>query len=824
MEKLPIDDALPALMAALDTGTRAVLAAPPGAGKTTRVPLALMAASWATGRILMLEPRRIAARAAAERMAELLGERPGARVGYRIRGEAVAGARIEVVTEGILTRMLQFEPDLPGIAAVVFDEIHERSVQSDLGLALALEVQGALRPDLRLLAMSATLDTGLVSEVMGGAPVIESAGRLHPVETRWRAVPRRGEGRGRPAAIAADLADLVAEALDEAPEGDVLAFLPGAGEIRRAAAALEGRIAADVRPLYGALPFAEQRAALRAGPRRRVVLATSIAETSLTVEGVRVVVDAGYARRARVDPATGMGRLVTVPVSRAEADQRQGRAGRLGPGICYRMWTRGEEGALPLFAPPEIAEADLAGLALEIALWGASPEDLAFLTPPPEARIAEARRLLMDLGALDAAGRITGHGREMAGQPLHPRLAHMLIGASGARERATAAALAAIVSEGDPLAEPRGADLALRLQALAGPSAGQGHRLDPARSDRVRREMRRLGAKGAPDPAGAGAALARAYPDRIALRRKGGAPRFLLANGRGAVMDAGDGLAGARLLVAADLEDLKPEARIRLAAPVDEADLAGAIRAVQVVEWDARTGRVVAAERRALGALVLEERPWADAPPDLVAGALIGGVRAAGARGLAALGWSARAESLRVRRDWLARTAPEVAARLPDWSDAGLLETLEDWLLPWTGGCRSLADLAALDSAAMLEATLDADQRRTLEREAPAAIATPLGRQVALDYRGEAPRLSVRLQEMLGLTRHPVAAGVPVVIELLSPAGRPIQTTQDLPGFWAGSYGGGAQGDARALSQACLAGGSFGGRADAEAQAAGALR
>lgn len=758
---LPVEEALPALLSALREGRNAVLAARPGAGKTTRVPLALMEEPWATGLILMLEPRRIAARAAAERMAAMLGEPVGGRIGYRIRGEAKPGRRVEVVTEGILTRMLQSDPSLPGIACVIFDEIHERSIHADLGLALALEVQAALRPDLRLLAMSATLDTAMVSETMHGAPVIASEGRMFAVETRWleRPVPRD-------ARLDAAAAALISQAWAET-EGDILAFLPGAGEIERVRGRLSG---IEALPLYGALPFESQRAALRAGDRRRVVLATSIAETSLTVEGVRVVVDCGRARRQAVDPATGLGRLITVPVSRAEADQRRGRAGRLGPGVCYRMWTKGEEGALPLFAPPEIAEADLAPLALELALWGSA--DLAFLTPPPEARLAEARRLLGGLGALDADGRITAHGREMAAHPLHPRLAHMLIRAQAAGETGTAAALAAILAEGDPLRAARpGADIALRLSALRGK--------DPALA-RLRREARRL-APGAPDPAAAGRVLALAYPDRIALRRPGSEPRYLLSGGRGAVLPASDALAGQRLLVAADLEDGR-EASIRLAAPVTETELEALFPETldwrQITEWSPRDSRVLAVERRTLGALVLEERAWKSAPAQAVAAAMLEGVRGLG---LAALPWEGAAARLRARIRWLGA---------PDWSDETLMTTLPDWLGPWLGSCRSASDLARLDLVAILKAALGHEAQKSLDRTAPASFRTPLGREVPLDYSGEVPRLSVRLQEMFGTTRHPVAGNppVPLLIELLSPAGRPIQTTRDLPGFWTGSY------------------------------------
>ncbi|MCH8951887.1 MAG: ATP-dependent helicase HrpB, partial [Proteobacteria bacterium] len=611
---LPIDPALPGLLAALESGRNAVLAAPPGAGKTTRVPLALLSAGWAgTGRILVLEPRRIAARAAAERMAELLGEAVGATVGYRIRGESrvSAATRIEVVTEGILTRMLQSDPELPGIAAILFDEIHERSIHTDLGLALALEVQGALRPELRLLAMSATLDTGAVSALMGDAPVIESAGRMFAVETRWLERPWAKPG-GRGPRFEEAAAELVGRALEEAT-GDALVFLPGAGEIDRVAA-LVARRHGDVAlcPLYGALAFARQRAALRLDPegRRKVVLATAIAETSLTVEGIGIVVDCGRARRARMNPGTGMSRLVTVAVSRAEAEQRRGRAGRLRPGVCYRMWTRGEEGALPAYAPPEMLEADLAPLALELALWGTGDATaLAFLDPPPGPALAEARKLLAALGALDQAGRITGHGRAMAARPVHPRLAHMMIRAGESGEAAEAALIAALLGERDPL---RGtsksggrppADLALRLAALADPkrfAAEQPYDADRATVARIRAEARRL-ASGRADPTRAascaGALLSLAYPDRIGLRRHesgaGAAPRYLLSGGRGAALAMGDPLASQRLIVAADLEDTGREATIRLAAALTQADLRALhgerIEWRDIAEWSPRS-------------------------------------------------------------------------------------------------------------------------------------------------------------------------------------------------------------------------------------------
>jgi ATP-dependent helicase HrpB len=800
---LPIDAALPDLLAALAAGPNAVLAAPPGAGKTTRVPLALMDQPWATGRILVLEPRRIAARAAAERMAEMLGEAVGETVGYRIRGEARVSraTRVELVTEGILTRMLQSNPELPGIAAILFDEIHERSIHTDLGLALALEVQGALRPELRLVAMSATLDTAAVSRVMGGAPVIESRGRMFPVETRWLDRPWARPGHQTPRFEEA-AASIASQALTDSP-GDALVFLPGAGEIARTAALLARRhpeIA--VCPLYGALPFARQRAALRPEPdgRRRAVLATAIAETSLTVEGIGIVVDCGRARRGRMNPGTGMSRLVTVAVSRAEADQRRGRAGRLGPGVCYRMWTRGEEGALPAFAPPEILEADLAPLALELAAWGVEdPGSLTFLDPPPAPALAEARKLLAALGALDAGGRITAHGREMAARPAHPRLAHMMILAEDSGEGAEAALIAALLGDRDPLrANGRPpADLTLRLAALAGPRCfAAGHPFDSDRGavERIRAEARRL-ASGKADPgraaARAGALLSLAYPDRVGLRRPGDAPRYLLSGGRGAVLPPDDPLAGQRLIVAAELEDSGREATIRLAASLAEADLR-ALHGDRIgwensAEWSRRTRQVEARSREMFGALALDDRHWRDAPPEVLGAALAAGIRTLG---LSALDWSGAAVSLRQRVEWLRRQRGALAKRLPDWSDAGLLASLDGWLTPHLAGMRRVEDTAGLDLAQLLRAALDREMQRDIDRAAPAHFQTPLGDRVAIDYGGEAPLLRVRVQELFGVTEHPRAGepSVPLVVELLSPARRPVQTTRDLPGFWASSY------------------------------------
>ena len=790
--RLPIDDCLPDLISALEQGRCAVLAAPPGAGKTTRVPLALLGQPWLVGRLLMLEPRRLATRAAAEYLAAHLGEKPGQRIGYRIRGETRVSkaTRIEVITEGILTRMLQSDPALTGIGCVLFDEVHERSIHSDLGLALCLEAQDALRPDLRLVAMSATLDTQAFASLMGNAPVIQSEGRSFPVETRWLARPWRKPQEKRHH-VARPATELIQRALGET-EGDILVFLPGAGEINLVAGMLADATADfAIRPLYGALSFERQRAGLREEPdgRRRIVLATSIAETSLTVPGIRVVVDAGLARRARVDAGTGLSRLVTEPVSRAEADQRRGRAGRLGPGVCYRMWTKGEEGGLPAHAPPEIVEADLAGLALELAAWGTSdPASLAFPTPPPAPRFAAARALLAQIGALDGEGRITDHGRAMAAEPVHPRLAHLLLSAKGREERATAAWLAALLTEADPAPEA-GSDLSERLRRLA---AG---RVDNRRAKAVHDTARRLAPKGASDarmtrPEQTGALLALAYPDRIALARPDTPARYLMSSGRGARLDPGDALAGQRLLVAADLSD-GSEALIRRAATLSETELRAAlgsqVRTVSGVTWSSRQRQILARKREMLGEIALSERNWAGAPAELFAEAMIEGIRDLG---LACLPWSRSADALRARVAWVRNGGGPKTETLPDWSDAALLGGLSAWLGPHLTGLRRIEDLASLDLTTVLRTQLDWDTQQALDRFAPATYETPLGSAVRIEYSGIQPKIAVRVQEMFGLTQHPMIGSPPqpLLLELLSPAQRPVQATTDLPGFWAGSY------------------------------------
>ncbi len=786
MPHLPVTSVLPDLAAALQAHGLAVLQAPPGAGKTTLVPLDLLSRGLVVGRILMLEPRRLAARAAAERMAETLGEAVGQRVGYRIRGEAKVSAatRIEVVTEGILTRMIQSDPELSGVGLVIFDEFHERSLNADLGLALCLEIRGALRPDLALLVMSATLDAGPVAALMGGAPVITSHGRAFPVETRW--LPRPPDPSLRLEAV---VAGAVRAALDETT-GGVLVFLPGEGEIRRVEGMLAGLAGVALRPLFGAMDFAAQRAALAPAPGRKVVLATSIAETSLTLPDIRVVIDAGRARRARFDPNSGMSRLVTERVTKAEAEQRRGRAGRVADGICYRLWTKGEEGGLANFPPAEIEVADLAGLALELALWGGA--DLPFLTPPPAGPLAEARWLLQGLGALDGRGHVTAHGRRLAALPLHPRLGHMLAVAGP-----EAATLAALLAERDPL---RGAppDLALRMQATVRPGP-ESHR---PTIERIRDEARRLAltmerrSGGAlpstPPPGGEGVVVkaegyslaemaALAYPDRIGLRRKGEAPRWVLSGGKGAVMASGLPLSGSRLIVATDLDGDTREATVRQAVAILEAEVRGLfadrIAWVEVCDWSRREGRVLSRRQERLGALVLDDRHW-DAPADAVARAALEGIRTLG------LPWTAAAARLRGR----ARLAR--GDGWPGLEDADLLASAGDWLLPHLSGVKTEADLRGLDLTTALQALIGWNRLAEMDRLVPASFETPLGRKIAIDYDGDGPAIEVRLQEMFGVTLHPVvgAARLPVKITLLSPARAPVQVTTDLPGFWATSY------------------------------------
>ena len=810
---LPIEEALPALRGALADQRCAVLTAPPGAGKSTVVPLALLEESWAAGkRLVLLEPRRLAARAVAQRMAGTLGESVGRTVGWRMRADTRVSrdTRVEVVTEGVLTRMLQADAALEGVAAVLFDEYHERSLQADLGLALVLDARQNLRPDLRILVMSATLEAAAVSRLLGDAPVVSAQGRIFPVETRFagKGMPPLPEAQARgdddPDSL---VTRLILRALGE-HDGDVLVFLPGARAIRRVGALLE-TAGADARarilPLYGDLAPEQQDAALaRASGTRRIVLATNIAETSLTIEGVRVVVDSGLVRRLRFDPASGMSRLTVQRISRASADQRQGRAGRLGPGVCYRAWSAGAHQSLAPFAPAEILEADLAPLALELGCWGVrEAEELKWLDPPPAATLASARDLLSRLGGLDREGRITHHGRELARLGVHPRLGHMLLKARSLGSLPLAADLAALLSERDLLRGPEGgrdADIRSRLEILRGGEAGDAERLGLRSIRGVARDLaRRLGASPAtagsgregPASGSAGALLALAFPDRIGRRRGAAEGRFTLANGRGAYFPQPQSLARQELIVAVSLDDSERDARILLAAPLAREELAAVLPERltwrQSVQWSRREQAVLARRELRLDELVLEERPLPEVAPEQVCRAMLEGLKELG---IGALPWTRQTRDLQGRVAFVRRLGAAYE-EWPDLSDTALLASLAEWLAPWLAGLSRREHLARIPLEEALLARLSWEQRRELDALAPAHLTVPTGSRIRIDYLDEsAPAVSVRLQEVFGLQASPRLGGgrVPLTFKLLSPAHRAVQVTRDLAGFWRGSY------------------------------------
>ncbi|WP_174299580.1 ATP-dependent helicase HrpB [Caulobacter sp. S45] len=784
---LPIHHILPKLQVMLQARNAAVLVAPPGAGKTTVVPLALLEAAWReNGRILVLEPRRLAARAAADRMAGSLAEPVGRTVGYRVRLDARVSAhtRIEVVTEGVFTRMILDDPSLEGVAAVLFDEFHERSLDADLGLALAREAQSLLRENLRLLVMSATLDGARVSALLGDAPVVESLGRAFPVETRYL-------GRDPAARLEPQVARAVLTALAE-ESGGVLAFLPGAAEIHRVEATLAERLAgrADVQvhPLYGALSPEAQDRAIAPAPAgmRKVVLATSIAETSLTLEGVRVVVDGGVSRVPRFDPASGLTRLATVRVSRASADQRRGRAGRTQPGVCYRLWDEAETRALTAFGRPEILDSDLSGFALTLAQWGAkSTTGLALLDPPPPAAFSEARRLLQDLGALDEAGELTGHGRRLAALPAPPRLAHLMVRGAELGTARRAAHIAMLLTERGLGGESVDLDERLGHFALDGSARAREGR---ALAERQARQASAGTADGRGGPVSDGVLLALAYPERIAKAR-GADGVFNLTTGRAVRVDPSDALAREPWLAVGELGGGAASDRVRLAARIDRAELEQAF-AEKIVE-ETRTevdpdGRVRARRMRRLGTLVLDQRRLDQPSPDVLCDALAQHLRS---QGLMALPLGEDTQRLRDRIAFLARLDPE--GGWPDLSDATLLATAEDWLGEQLGRVSRLADLAPGDVHQAIMAGVDYAHQRRLDVEAPVRLTLPTGSSPSIDYAAEGgPRVEARVQELFGMKAHPtVAQGrVSLTLALLSPARRPVQVTRDLPGFWAGSW------------------------------------
>jgi ATP-dependent helicase HrpB len=773
---LPIDAALPELTTALRAGNAAVLVAPPGAGKTTRVPLVLAEEPWATGKILVLEPRRIAARAAADRMAKTLGQTVGETVGLRVRfgSKVSAKTRIEVVTEGVFTRLILDDPELKGVVAVLFDEFHERSLDADLGLALARDAQQGLREDLKILVMSATIDGARVAELLGDAPVIESQGRAFPVETRYL-------GRDARARIEAQIADAVTRALRADP-GSVLAFLPGAAEIRRTETLLKERLdtATDVVALYGALDPDTQDRAIAPAPagRRKVVLATSIAETSLTIEGVRIVVDSGLARVPCYEPDVGLTRLETVRVSRAAADQRRGRAGRTEPGICYRLWDEPQTASLEPYARPEILTSDLSSFVLDLAAWGAAPEALSFLDPPPKGALAEARALLLELGALDD-GRITAEGHALRRLPLPPRLARMVVDAAREGAGALAADIAAVLTE----------------RGLGGDDVDLTHRLDAFRRDRSRRasDARAMAKRWSEmterrdgEGLSIGSILSLAYPDRIAKNRGNGS--FTLANGRGGNVDQASPLSREPFIAVAELTGSAAQGRIVLAAPMTlaeiEARFAGRIENRDDVTFDEKSLSLRARRSRRLGAIALAEQTRKVEPSDENARLLAEGVARVG---VGKLPWTKALAQWRDRVMFLRRAEGD---EWPDLSDAALAANT-DWLVPALTGKTAIPQLSPDEMQSALSEKLAWPLRRRLDTGAPTHFEAPTGTRAAIDYEAEAgPTISIRLQELFGLARHPTIAGgrIPLVLALLSPGHKPVQITRDLPGFWRGSY------------------------------------
>lgn len=790
---LPVRDVLPELRKRLDSNRVVILQAPPGAGKSTLVPLELLGESWLEGKnVIMLEPRRLAAKAVAERMAQLRDEKTGDTVGYRIRFESRTGpqTRIEVVTEGILTRRIQTDSNLEDVGLVIFDEFHERSLQADLALALALQVQSILRDDLRILIMSATLDTATLSSVLGGAPVVSSEGRQFPVQTRYA-----DHDSDKPVAIRT--AQAVRKALRE-ETGDVLVFLPGAGEIRQTAQLLdEEPVSAVVVPLYGDLSFREQQDAIlpRKDGMRKIVLATSIAETSLTIEGIRVVIDAGLSRVPRFDPRSGLTRLDTVRVTRDAADQRAGRAGRLGPGVCYRLWTEAVQRNLQPQRKPEILEADLAPLMLELRQWGTSdPKALTWMTTPPAGAVSQANDLLRQLEAIDDDG-ITARGKAMVRFPTHPRIAHLLsLSSHDEKDKALACDVAAALEERDPLGKEAGANLTLRIEALRRWRSGERVAADRGgleRMERLAANWRKFLAvkpdNSMPADASVGRLLVAAYPERIARQKSRQSEYYVLTNGLVVKLPPHDPLMHERWLCCAQLDAGKGEGKIFIAAPVQEEDLSEMSSVKQVIAWDKNGGRVVAATEQRVGSLLLSSKPLPQITDEQAIPVICKQVEE---QGLALLDWGDNEKELQARLLSLRRWRPEEP--WPDVRTGWLVANPAVWLAPFLSGVRRESELKKLDKVAMIRAMIPWGLQPKLDALAPAKMEVPTGSQIRLGYsdEGSPPVLEVRLQEMFGLLDTPAVneGRVKVVLHLLSPGYKPVQVTQDLRSFWQNTY------------------------------------
>ena len=775
---LPIYEVTDKLIEALKKHKKVVLCAPPGAGKTTAIPLELLEARLSDGKVLMLEPRRLATRAAAERMAEMIGESVGQTIGYRIRGEKKVSniTKIEVVTEGILTRMIQNDPGLERIGTVIFDEFHERSLHADLGLALCLEISCKLRSDLRIIVMSATLELDAISKLLGNAPIVFARGKRFPVQPIWLTKPK-----AKSISFEAGMKALILRALSE-KSGGMLVFLPGEREIKTIANLLKPQLndEIDIHLLYGAMPFKKQRAAIRQQKKRRkIVLATSIAETSLTIEDIKIVVDGGRARRAEFDAASGMQRLVTTKVSKHEATQRMGRAGRVAPGSCYKFWSRAEEGSLPLSPPAEMEIADLSSLALELALWGTEVDQLAFLSTPNARRLRKARDLLRMLGALGHGDKITKHGKALAALPLHPRLGHMLLSAGK-----KSAELAALLSERDPLPRHAPSDFLLRVELLEDKerfTSRFSYQINAQTFERIQDQSRRLKLAAPESDSNMTKAqmLALAYPDRIGKRREGQKNRFLLSGGVGAFFVSHDPLAKNSFIVVAELEGKKKESGIRRAISITEAEIrdlfSSELRSELSCKWSKRENRVISKREEKLGAISLTSNAWTDVPEAKVGMALVEGIREIGL-------YLSENE-----RNFLYRLS---AAGEPysSFTVDRLMDTLEDWLLPYLSGITTAKEWKSFDKSLALRGILNYRETQILNQKVPETFMTPLGRKIPIRYGGEQPEISLKLQEMLGQKSHPVAGDKPLVVTLLSPAGKPLQRTTDIPGFWKSSY------------------------------------